>query len=57
MDNELIQAMASELAAKVNKIVNIPLVSEENEQAFFEMIILMLLDIVLSKLGHDLKLA
>ena len=56
MDNELIQAMASELAAKVNKIVNIPLVSEENEQAFFEMIILMLLDIVLSKLGHDLKI-
>lgn len=57
MDNEMIQAMASELAAKVNKIVNIPLVSEENEQAFFEMIILMLLDIVLSKLGHNLKLS
>jgi len=56
MDNELIQALAKELATKVNKLINIPLVKEEDEQAFFEMLILMLLDIVLSKLGKTGKI-
>jgi hypothetical protein len=57
MNNELLKALAKELAVKVNKAVNIPLVSEEDEQAFFELIILMILEIVFSKLGftHELQ--
>ena len=53
MDNELMRQMAKELANKINGMVNIPLVSEENEQAFFEMVILMLLDLVISRLGKE----
>jgi hypothetical protein len=30
-------------------------VSEENEQAFFEMVILMLLDLVISRLGKSYR--
>jgi hypothetical protein len=51
MNNELLKVLAKDLAVKVNKAVNIPLVKEEDEQAFFELIILMLLEIVFSKLG------
>jgi hypothetical protein len=51
MDSEMIKAMAAELAAKVNKLINIPFIKEKDEQAFFELIILMVLDLVLSKLG------
>lgn len=51
MDNELMRQMAKELATRINKMVNIPLVSEENEQAFFEMMVLMVLDLVISRLG------
>jgi hypothetical protein len=53
MNNELLKVLAKELAVKVNKAVNIPLVKEEDEQAFFELIILMLLEIVFSKLGFE----
>lgn len=55
MDNELMKQMAKELAGKINAMVNIPLVSEENEQAFFEMVILMLLDLVISRLGKGMR--
>ena len=55
MDNELMKQMAKELATKINAMVNIPLVSEENEQAFFEMVILMLLDLVISRLGKSYR--
>lgn len=50
MSNEMMRALAKELASRVNNAVNIPLISEENEQAFFEMIILMVLELVFSKL-------
>lgn len=56
MNSELIQALAKELATKVNGIVNIPLVDEEHEQAFFELLIVILLQILLNKLGRSLKL-
>ncbi|MDI9528699.1 MAG: hypothetical protein QM233_02065 [Candidatus Cloacimonadota bacterium] len=56
MNSELIQALAKELATKVNGIVNIPLVDEEHEQAFFELLIVILLEILLNKLGRSLKL-
>jgi hypothetical protein len=51
MEQNLIKIMAKELATKVNKIVNIPLIGEEDEQQFFELVILMVLDILVSKLG------
>jgi hypothetical protein len=53
MNNELLKTLAKELGTRVNKAVNIPLVKEEDEQAFFELIILMLLEIVFSKLGFE----
>lgn len=56
MNSELIQALAKELATKVNGVVNIPLVDEEHEQAFFELLIVILLEILLNKLGRSLKL-
>ncbi len=55
MDSALIKALAVELAGKVNGVVNIPLVKEEDEQAFFELIILMVLEIVFGKLGFKCK--
>lgn len=55
MNNELMKAMAKELATKINRAVNLPLISEENEQAFFEMIILMVLELVLSRMGGGPK--
>ena len=55
MNKELLKEMAKELARKVNKVVNIPLISEEDEEAFFELVIMMLLDIVLTKLGPAFK--
>lgn len=51
MNREMLQEMAAELAKKVNKVINIPLIGEEDEEAFFELVIMLLLDIVLSKLG------
>lgn len=56
MNSELIQALAKELATRVNGVVNIPLVDEEHEQAFFELLIVILLEILLNKLGRSLKL-
>ncbi len=37
--------LAHELATQVNKLINIPLVSEEHEQEFFELIIAILLQL------------
>ena len=37
----------------LGKVVDIPLISEENEQAFFEMVILMLLDLIFSRMGKE----
>lgn len=51
MNNQMMRAMAKELATRINRVVDIPLISEENEQAFFEMIILMVLELVLSRIG------
>ncbi|MDZ4182888.1 MAG: hypothetical protein U1B83_08435 [Candidatus Cloacimonadaceae bacterium] len=55
MDNELMRAMAKELATKINQVVNIPLISEENEQMFFELVVLMVLDLVLSRMEKPRK--
>jgi len=53
MDSEVMEILAKELATRVNKAVNLPLINEENEQAFFELIILMVLDLVLSRVGKE----
>ena len=55
MDNEILKTLAKELASKVNAAVNIPLVKEEDEQALFEIIILMVMEILFSKLGFRYK--
>ncbi|MBW6513440.1 MAG: hypothetical protein K0B87_01645 [Candidatus Syntrophosphaera sp.] len=55
MDCDLVKALARELATKVNKVVDIPLVVEEDEQSFFELIILILLELIFAKLGFELK--
>jgi hypothetical protein len=55
MDSTLCKQLAKELATKVNALVNIPLVKEEDEQAFFEMIILLILEIILNRMGLKLS--
>ena len=55
MNTDFIKTLAVELATRINKLVNIPLVKEEDEQKFFEMIVMMVLEIVISKLGKELK--
>jgi len=56
MNTDFIKTLAVELATRINQLVNIPLVKEEDEQKFFEMIVLMVLEIVISKLGSELKI-
>ena len=53
MNNEVMEMLAKELATRVNKAVNLPLINEENEQAFFELIILMVLDLVFSRMQKE----
>lgn len=55
MDNELMRAMAKELASKINAMINIPLISEDNEQMFFELVVLMVLDLVLTRIEKPRK--
>ena len=49
LSDEEKRKLAKELAAKINAAVNIPLVSEAAEQVVFEMVILLLMDLVLRK--------
>ena len=53
MNNEVMEMLAKELATRVNKAVNLPLINEENEQAFFELIILMVLDLVFTRMQKE----
>ncbi len=46
--------LVKELATRINKLVNIPLINEQNEQVFFEMVVGILLDIFLSELDKQL---
>jgi hypothetical protein len=55
MNNEILAPLAKELATRVNKMVDIPFVKEADEQAFFEMMIMLVLDVLLSQLGKELK--
>jgi len=46
--------LVKELATRVNSLVNIPLVNEQNEQVFFELVISILLDIFFDELDKQL---
>lgn len=50
MNKEFLKPLVTELASQVNKVVNIPFVSEEQEQLFFEMIIMLVLETLLRQL-------
>ncbi len=56
MNTDFINTLAQELATRINKLINIPLVKEEDEQEFFKMVVKMVLEIVISRLGKDIKL-
>jgi hypothetical protein len=50
VNKEFLKPLVTELATQVNKVVNIPFVSEEQEQLFFEMIIMLVLETLLRQL-------
>lgn len=53
MNTEMLKPVAVEVARKLNTIVNIPFISEEQEQAFFEMIVLLVLETVMVEFGKN----
>nr|MDK2851083.1 hypothetical protein [Candidatus Cloacimonadota bacterium] len=53
MDNDIYNPLVRDLADRVNKIVNIPLVNEENEQIFFELVVTILLQLFLDTLDNN----
>ncbi|HOR30349.1 MAG: hypothetical protein GX869_06335 [Candidatus Cloacimonetes bacterium] len=54
MNENMLHNIAEELAKKVNKALNLPILNEQQEQAFFEMVILLLLELLINKLGLNL---
>ena len=46
--------LVKELATRINQLVDIPLINEQNEQAFFELIISILLGIFLDEVDKQL---
>ena len=51
MNENLLKELARELATKVNNLVDIPIIGEDDEQAFFELIILLMLELIFNRLG------
>ena len=54
MNENMLHNIAEELAKKVNKALNVHILNEQQEQAFFEMVILLLLELLINKLGLNL---
>jgi hypothetical protein len=50
MSSKNLELMTKELAAFINKIVNIPYLSEQEEQLLYELILLKALQLVLGEL-------
>lgn len=50
------QAVARQIATKINGLVNLPFINEEQEQAFFEMIVLIVLETLLGQLHKELDI-
>ena len=46
--------LIKELATRINQLVNIPLINEQNEQAFFELVISILLGIFLDEVDKQI---
>ena len=46
--------LIKELANRINQLVNIPLINEQNEQAFFELVISILLGIFLDEVDKQI---
>ena len=51
MNENLLKELARELGTRVNNLVDIPFIKEDDEQAFFELIILLLLEVIFNRLG------
>jgi hypothetical protein len=51
--NPFIQALAKELAEKINQSINIPFLNEEQEQMFFELVVTTVFQLTL---GHLIPL-
>lgn len=47
------KALVRALAARINEMVNIPLINEDNEQIFFELIVSILLQIFFNTLEME----
>lgn len=50
MTNDLNKVMARKIATRINKIINIPFINEEQEQVIFEFVVMILLDLFISGL-------
>ena len=48
MNTDFIKLLAKELTTKLNHLVNIPFIKEEDEQAFFEVVVNIVLGAVLA---------
>ncbi len=55
MNTELLKPLVKELATKINRSINIPFINEDQEQAFFEMILLLVLDTLLGQLDKEIR--
>ena len=51
MNETLLKEIAALLAERVNQAVDIPFVDEEDEQKFFELVVLILLRLILDLIG------
>jgi len=56
VDKTLLRELARKLATRVNELVDIPFVKEEDEQALFELIILLVLELVFGRLGFKMNI-
>lgn len=50
MTNDMNKVMAREIATRINKMVNIPFINEDQEQVIFEFVVMILLDLFISGL-------
>lgn len=48
------QDLVTELATRINGIVNVPLINEQNEQVFFELVVSILLGIFFDEMDKQI---
>jgi hypothetical protein len=49
--NPYIDFVASELAKRINRIIDLPFLSEEEEEAFFRLVVAKVLEVVLGQVS------